>query len=115
MILTPAIVAAIVAACSTHPTPPPARYVNQAQVEMARGTVVTVRELPADQIHMACGNGESPVDYPNRRYGACTIPLGFNVATSTVNYTMIVPTGNLGAMCHELGHVGGWAGNHPRR
>lgn len=103
--------------CQAHPTPPPRHYVDRAvQYQRDGYAVVTVRVVPRDDVDRACqrasGVGE-PIGFPGTRFGACTI---MDVARLPFTALIIIPaTGRDGALCHELGHVGGWPWDHPDR
>lgn len=102
--------------CAAHPTPPPRHYVERAiELQEAGLAVVEVRTVPRSIVNRECEQTSGltePVGFPGRRFAACTI---MDVSTLPFRATIIIPeTGREGALCHELGHVGGWPWSHPR-
>lgn len=102
--------------CSAHPTPPPQVYVDHAiEAQRVGLMIVEVRRIPASEVNAACERASGlsePVGFPGRRFGACNI---LYVDRLPVRAIIIIPeAGREGALCHELGHAGGWPWNHPR-
>lgn len=105
---SPALAIVLPDDCHTHPTPPPARYLEQAVEYQREGlAVVTVRVVAKDRVNRECQRAtglSEPVGFPGRGFGACTV---MDTSGLPFRALIIIPEGGC-ALNHELGHVGGW-------